>query len=701
MDFNKYNKKLNAIQVALLGNDIHKAHTLLEQFIVDYAPDMDAAAVTLQQLEQAMDSLLDVCTPNKTTLSDQIDQVFADTWLLVDQIHWSVIEHKPMIFAVDDLEAELAPERIASCDDVRLGCVFNTIRTTYPVTKSLRSALHECILSDEVPMFKRATLLSAVTLNVLEWFDADLLECMYTYTLDDQPEQLRQQSWTALCLCGMVHDARIMHHPRLREEYLLLCEEEPEQLRQLQKYILPLREHGAFDRKLKQILGNMFTKALDRHKTENDEEEGNEFLPKEEMFDQEDKKDVKSLLDLLHSSLDAGYNGFKRMCQTPFFQLAGNEHHWLMPFTTEQEDIQRVLAKHPALATWANVIKVNLAQTNTDKYGMLLLMESMSEDAATSLLNNLGMMNIETEKLNELGSDMLMMIYIQDFFRFFTLSSVGKKMRNPFDLSPDLSSYRCFGTSLNSAENLREVGTFLAQSERWEEAIGLFYRLIGIEFTLQNVQAFIDSYCHSNNDKRWGKHYKEVIERAFLLYPDDPEIMAAVAEDRNTRDPRNEATFRALIKQEPENVHYLCYLGELLNNLGRYTEALEPLYKGYMFNEEYVRIIEELFKSHFLLGQFEKAATFRDKYMKRAHALTYIPIEDIDFNVILALLYIFEGKVNMAFNILEAIRQSNYLGEAYQALCLFEEVLVSRGIQHPAFALCKAQINKLHAQKSR
>ena len=701
MNFRKYNKSYNAIQSALLDNEIHKAHALMEPFIVDYAPDMEAASASLQQQEQALEEILGNSTKSDssaTSLSDLIDQVYAETWQLLDQIHWSVIEHKPLIFAVDDLEAELATERIATCNDMQLGCVFNTLRTTYPVTKAVRNALHECILSDQIPMFKRATLLSAVTLNVLEWFDADLLECMYTYTLDDQPDQLRQQSWTALCLCGMVHDARIMHHPRLREEYLLLCEEEPEQLRQLQKFILPLRDHGAFDRKLQQILGNMFTKVIERHQEKEEDDEDNEFRSQEEeTFDEEGKAQVKSLIDLMTSSLDSGYNGFKRMCQTPFFQREGNEHHWLMPFTTEQEDIQRILTEHPGLSTWASVMKANLAQTNTDKYGTLVLMGGMPDSAMTQLVSKLGEMNIEADKLKDLGSDMLMMIHLQDFFRFFTLSTVGKKMRNPFELSPDLSTYRCFGTSLITVENLREVGAFLGKSERWSEAIDVFYRLLDKEFTQQNVHAFIASHIRYDR-KKWDKRMEQVLERAFQMFPDDKRILNTIVAICDVHDPRSEANLREAVKQAPDNVFYLLRLGQLLNNLGRNIEALEVLYKANVLDEKDGGVLTELIKAHFLLGQFEKAGSLQKKVVQALGPKLSLDTV-IEADLILTLIFFFEGNFSLAYSRLESAAEHNHFDKVYQLLGQYEEILGRRGIQIPEFAICKAQLSKLHARK--
>ena len=695
MNFRKYNKAYSTIQNALLDNEIHKAHALMEPFIVDYAPDMEAASADLQKLEQSLEEVIDNSTQgdsSATALSDQIDQVFADTWQLLDQIHWSVIEHKPMIFAVDDLEAELAPERITACTDVQLGCVFNTLRTTYPVRKDVRSALHECILSDQVPMFKRATLLSAVTLNVLEWFDADLLECMYTYTLDDQPDQLRQQAWTALCLCGMVHDARIMPHPRLREEYLLLCEEEPGQLRQLQKYILPLREHGAFDRKLQQILGNMFTKAIEKHQEEDEEE--NEFRPKDESLDNEDKKDVMSLVDLLHSSLDSGYNSFKRLCQTPFFQQEGNEHHWLMPFTTEQEDIQRILAEHPGLTTWASVMKANLAQTNTDKYGTLVLMGGMPDSAMTSLASKLGEMNIEIDKLKDLGSDILMMIYLQDFFRFFTLSSVGKKMRNPFELSPDLSKYRCFGKSLHTVENLREVGAFFGKSERWPEAIDVFYRLLDKEFTQQNVHAFIASHLRYDRAK-WDKRLNQVVERAFQLFPDDKRLLDTIVVISDVHDPHSEGNLREAIRQAPDNVLYLYKLGQLLNNLGRNVEALETLYKANMIDEDDPRVNVQIMKAHFLLGQFPKAANIIGKLLQNNGIHDLDDQSQIEAMVLTILLLLEQGDMKGADNIIDLFDFPQDLDMVLQTLGQFEEMLGKRGFQLSHITLLRAKLRKI------
>lgn len=387
---------------------------------------------------------------------------------------------------MDNLVAVLQPERLAHADDYELGIIFNTIRTTQPVGKDLRNALHRAILSDQVSLFLRATLLSALTLNVLETFDADLLECMYTYTLDDQPAQLRQQSWTALFLCGMVYDARIAEHPRLSQEYLLLCESEPKQLMLLQELLLPIREFASMKRELLKFMEGL--------------QQGNEAID-EELH----QKGLKLFVNLLHSKIDTGYTQFKYLSSLGFFSMENTDHHWLMPFDKENEVVKKTLEQHPKMEIWYEMLLHNVAQTHTDKYATFLVMSTMPEKL-NELDEKLREMNLMNGQMKDLEDDLIMQIHLQDLFRFYTLSKTGKMLNNPFRLSPDLSGYKCFGEAFMKDDNLLTVGRYLLKAGRFDEAAQTFKRLVG----------------HGKTDETMGSR---IMKEALEMVPDSDDFM--------------------------------------------------------------------------------------------------------------------------------------------------------------------------------
>ncbi len=593
MDDSKFNE-LYKNAIFSLNNDLIES---ILQEAIDYFEENDAEAPALASFRTLSSALNQIHGSLKegtdlNTFQEKLDQIFREFWQLLDQIRWEHSEHKPMIFAVDDLVAELDPQHLATINDYQLECVFNTIRTTYPINKAQRTALHRAILSDEVPMYLRATLLSAMTLNVLEWFDADLLECMYTYTLDDQPVQLRQQSWTALFLCGMVHNKRIMHHPRLREEYLLLCEMEPAQLEQLQKHLLPLREYKSFSRDLHKLIDNMQQTSL---------EEGGE---EQEIHLTSDSENFKQFIELMHSNVDTGYSQFRLMSKLGFFAMDGSDHHWLMPFDSECEIIRKALEETPELEKWYQMLLHNLAQTNTDKYATFLVMTSMPQ-RVRDLNEKLGNLNLPEGKMADLGGDMIMQIHLQDLYRFFTLSKTGKTLKNPFDLSPDLSSYDCFGRAFHTADNLRTVAEYLLKAHKYNDAAHTYERLLKIELTEDNLKNAIT--CMRFSSDYDDDKVKSYVLQYLKYFPPYREVYYVLFLRNHFYDPLLEPYYKEAIEAFPDDIEFLREYGTLLNKCNRYSEALNPLYKAFMIDENDHLTIVELIRAHVNLEQFDKA----------------------------------------------------------------------------------------------
>ena len=574
-------------------SDIHGALSCVIEELEENdaeAPALASFRTLLSALQQLFDAIKEGL--EISSYQEKLDQIYLETWQLMDQLRWEHMEHKPMIFAVDNLVAELEPQHLTEINDYQLECIFNTVRTTYPLGKDQRNALHQAILSDQVPMYLRATLLSAMTLNVLEWFDADLLECMYTYTLDDQPAQLRQQSWTALFLCGMVHDQRIIHHSRLREEYLLLCEIEPSQLVQLQRLLLPLREYKSFNRDLHKLIDNMAQSRAE----EGDEEEQHIEIT-------QDSENFKQFLELMHSNVDTGYSQFRLMSKLGFFSMEGTDHHWLMPFDSECEIIKKAIEATPELDSWYQMLLHNLAQTNTDKYATFLLMSNMPQKIK-DLNAKLGELNLPKGTMAEIGADMIMQIHLQDLYRFFTLSRTGKTLRNPFRLTPDLSSYECFGKAFYTAENLRTVAEYLLKAEKYEDASSTYERLLELEITEQNLKNAILCQEHLN-----GGFYR-IKPLALLcnkLFPGDENVLKALIKAYDITDPMLEPIYQEALEYFPDSILFLTYFGQFLNKNKRYSEALQPLYKAYMLEETNDDVIRELAIAHIRLGQQDKA----------------------------------------------------------------------------------------------
>ena len=96
--------------------------------------------------------------------------------------------------------------------------LFDAIEYNYPSSREDRNTIKKIILDEKNPLYLRAMVLSALTLNLLKYFDNEKFESLYTYTLDDQDIVIRIRAYVAIILVTMKHDVRISLDEKLVEQ---------------------------------------------------------------------------------------------------------------------------------------------------------------------------------------------------------------------------------------------------------------------------------------------------------------------------------------------------------------------------------------------------------------------------------------------------------------------------------------------------
>lgn len=103
--------------------------------------------------------------------------------------------------------------------------LFDAIEYNYPSTKEDRIAIKQIMLNEDNPLYIRAMVISALTLNLFKYFDADKFESLYTYTLEDQHITIRARAWVAIVLVAMKHDIRISLDEKIKDQLKFIVDE--------------------------------------------------------------------------------------------------------------------------------------------------------------------------------------------------------------------------------------------------------------------------------------------------------------------------------------------------------------------------------------------------------------------------------------------------------------------------------------------
>lgn len=467
--------------------------------------------------------------------------------------------------------------------DYALCELFHAIMLSGPFSEKDRSTLHQLIMNEDFPVFMRCAVLSAVMLHLFTHFDTEMLENIYTYTLDDQPDMIRWQAWVTMFLCAVVHSTRIEHCDRIRQQYQFLAESEPDLFLSMQLTLLQCREvEGLHDKVMK-----MMSKKGD------------------------DEEKAKQMFSIVSEGADLSYDAFKMMRHMPFFASPNLSAHWLMPFSAEQEGIKVLLNQNPETRTVVELLSKSLAQSEQDKYGSILMLIGNNIKVIEQMNEQMKELGLEIDKVVAPSGEVLMRNYMHDVYRFFTLSMVGSSLPvSPFRENLNMGRISWLTAALGSPKALRILGDYMINHEDWENATGVYAHLAELEnseFALQRL-----GYVASKRQTRNMKLEGDSLIKCNKLFPGNTWTLLNLAKFY-----RRSSLFSAAIihlqealQIEPDNAELLTEIAECHMELQEYDRALETYFKLDLKNEGDVKIQRQIVKCAFLSHNIETAKKY-------------------------------------------------------------------------------------------
>ena len=489
---------------------------------------------------------------------DQLDALFAKAWDLAERLN---DQHQlPEDVALSDamtlqmISGYLHSPLEGEDRDKALGRLFVRLRDCAPLTREVRRAIHQLILDEQLPEFERATLLSGVTLNLLQWFDAGMLEQFYTYSLDDQPTQIRMQALLSLVLCAMRYDVRIQHEPRLRELYRLLAETEQDALAAIQVTLPYCKDSVGFRKRLTNVVKVELGKLR----------VGQQAMPFQEF------------LSIFQDGIDYDYDFFKMQCQRPFFADPDNEHHWLMPFSLEQYKLQEIVSGCPEARPFLTMMMSSMSQTHSSKYAHTMALAKSFPSLIPQITAQLKDTPIKLEDLAPLDAFTTLRLYMHDLFRYLTLTAKGKQIANPLVLDADFAQYACLREETEDVEWLAKICQTLYTRSRWKELFPRLVRLTRKQVTPDLLLQLATTAEHC------GEYYtaQEALCRYQALFTFEESHYLRLARDYEaTRSfVAEENALHQALKLWPDSEQLLLQMARCLNRQLRPSEALAALH---------------------------------------------------------------------------------------------------------------------------
>ncbi len=499
---------------------------------------------------------------------DQLNVLYCKAWNLIDRMLFAVKHPVTDEYLSDQITQQMVRDFHHTTfsgkeRDEQLGQLFRRIQNSFPITREVRHALHEVMLDEQFPLFERATILSAITLNLFQWFDASMLENIYTYSLDDQPKQIRSQALVTLALCGILYGDRIFHEHRLNELYRLLVETEGELLAAIEINIAHCRDYEKF----RSRLNNIVKLELGKIKS------GEPHLS------------LQEFVKLFNNGADHNYYNFKLIYKRyPFFSQPDNNHHWLMPFSQEQYFIQEIVQKFPKSDVLIKLMSSSLSQTDCCKYAHVMSILKEFPAVVNQVQDKISDLSVPLEGLSEPEIFNLTHNYMLDLYRYLTLSNYGKQIKNPMDTDVNYSNIHNLKEVHENEKLLEVICQSFYKNEFWSLATSCLEQLT----SRRPLPELLDMLADAAEQSEKASTAKQALSRKISLYGGDLTTFVHLIEiyDKQQEYVFEESVLHEALKSYPDNDILLLYMGTCLNKQHRHKEALSILSRSASLQEE-------------------------------------------------------------------------------------------------------------------
>ncbi|MCD7721957.1 MAG: hypothetical protein LUI09_06970, partial [Prevotellaceae bacterium] len=250
---------------------------------------------------------------------------------------------------------------------------FNIIWTAPQLTDEAKDFITSQLQnqdSDDAPYY-----LSALTLSLLEYFDAAKLEILLHYCASPDVE-LRSRSLVGACVCSQLHSSFLQFYPTLLEMYRTLNLNA--EIALVQHNFCIYQEGARIHKKFKEEILPNLRKAQEQRRKLGFEAEELDLEDADNILDSRTKsrlqKSFKEMAALFVDGVDINLETFGTLKKFPFF---AEPCHWLRPFSTK------------LVGDTMGAIIQSLHLCDADKYSFCLFFNSMPDSKAANMKQQL------------------------------------------------------------------------------------------------------------------------------------------------------------------------------------------------------------------------------------------------------------------------------------------------------------------------
>lgn len=529
--------------------------------------------------------------------------------------------------------------------------LFNMIWTTYPLSASDEESIEAAFNSEALAEYFKASLLSAVYLGGMEYFDERRLLLLGRLYMSRQ-EKLEVKALAAMVLLLWYHrDKKPGRRFRMLFESM---SENPAWAEDLKMVFLELVRTRDTERithtlkddvipemmKMRKDITRSFTKGFDVEDLESmsDNPEWEELFEKSGLGDK-----LRELNELQTEGADVMMGTFAGLKSFPFFS---DVPHWFLPFYLEYSAVRGVM--DDSASDLGELIYSNPMMCDSDKYSIIFSLDRIPSAQRRMMLQQfkLGNVNLAELRNSELNPELssrrnVLNKYVQDLYRFYKLYRRNQEFPNPFSSPINLASVGLLSPFIKDTDALAVIAEFYFKRKYYSEAIELFEILLSVAAPTSELYQKT-GYCLQNLGR--VKEAVDMYERSELLNPGNLWTMRRLAQTYRQSGDIEKALeyYQAVSEAKPEDLSVALNLGHCCLQLDRYEDALKHYFK-YEFNRpDSLKALRPIAWCLFLSGDYGKSRGYYDRIVALgAEAMDYMNLGH---------LYLADGKYRDALD---------------------------------------------------
>lgn len=575
---------------------------LLEEYWLKGAKDDERGQIynqlksrTLQLVYIALQSLQGICERHEVveTHADDMSSEAMRTRLETYVTDLAMLELEP-----ENTRAEKR-ETINRFHGAYMDCAYEYIVSSSQWTEAESADMLQLLLLPTIDSNDQQLLVSAITVNLLTWFDIHKYLMLAKLYQQSEDENVRQRALVGWAFASSV-DSYILHiYPELKQKVSDFIKSDArlrKELQELQIQTIYCMQAMDDHRKIQEEIMPDLMKGNAMRLTPNGIEEKEEDPLEDILHPKDDEEQMekmeqqfKRLQEMQSKGSDIYFGGFSMMKQFPFFE---KESNWLVPFYEDHPAIHSILQK-PKSGKFVKSILSTGPFCNSDKYSFVIGFEKVFDKLPSSVVEVMeqggGVMMANHVDMSQLRTPAyIRRIYLQDLFRFYRLyRHYADVYKNPFeeryfmfvksDLLKDVM-YPLFpkvASVFYSQKKYKNAYKLLCEFPHEHAEHNLEYLLFCGSLMLKGDYSFLNKMSVS-----------DVYEHALRLQPDDIKIKARLGLAYEMMEDTENAikTYRELSEVCPDNPRYQFHLASLLVEQDMYEEAQKLLFR---LNYEY------------------------------------------------------------------------------------------------------------------